>query len=359
MKPYVIKGIFQPGSDKYAERELIKFGVKNFTKNENFFEFVGHPKLLVKLNCKSRIFSGFEIKLMEGKARFAKDLQKLISQVKWSDFLTTQKIKIKADSFRSKLYHEGKIKEIVEKTLSGIYDNEATGNTEQKISVRIVENRGTISIDSSGEHLHKRGFAVLKEKAPLRETIASAMISEIYARDDIDHIIDPMCGSGTILSEALAMTYDLNIGKYRGFSFQNWASFPERNIHCFDEPSEKNNRKLKVTGFDIDVKSVLDSRENLSVFNESDYRIEKKDFFDISEIPDSSVILTNPPYGKRIMRTGDAVKIYKKLSDLASKGVKVGFLIPAAMKSKININVKPVFTFYNGNIKTDFLTFNL
>jgi putative N6-adenine-specific DNA methylase len=359
MKPYKISAVFQPGLENFAEQELTRLGVSNFKKNESGFEFAGHQNLIFKLNCESKIFSRFRIRLVEGKVRFEKDLKELIRKIQWSDFLSNQKLKLKVYSFRSKLYHEGKITEIAQKTLLELHPNLNNGESEQEILIHIVENRATISIDTTGNHLHKRGYAVLKEKAPLRETIAAAMIAYVSINTTFDTIIDPMCGSGTILSEALLNSSNFNTGKLRKFSFQYWPSYQSDRFDKYLDSIPKSSTNLTIQAYDINEKAIQSTQENLSIFSDFEQEITQQDLFELKNIPKNSVLITNPPYGKRILKTGEAIKIYNQLITLANHGFKVCFLIPDSLQKRLKLNKKPIFTFFNGTIKTNFLCFNL
>ncbi len=361
MKPYKLYAIVQPGLEDYAEQELRNFGIKNFKKEKGGFEFHGHLTTLFRLNTYCRTITRILVRFAEFKAVTFGELEKKLHKIEWNLFLKNQKVAFRAHSFRSKLYHESAIVQRVSKVIneklqtkfqfvSSIEDSET-----QLILIHAQSDNFTISIDSSGMHLHKRGCMQLRTKAPLRETVAAAMIFASGWQNETPLLIDPMCGSGTIPLEAFNIINKIPAWKYRSFAFEKWSNFDENLWNQFKEKTSIQNETEngKIFGFDIDKNAIDVAKGNLKLADLSaQIKFEQKDFLENNTIYEKQcVIITNPPYGKRL--SGEKKKdIYKKLIDLKKKNPQndVIFLIPKNMLNMLKIKYDILFEFKNGDI---------
>ena len=225
-----------------------------------------------------------------------------------------------------------KIKKRTEETCSEAFSDY---RREQKVTiergrkasmfVRLIEDECTVSLDTSGERLHKRGSRQHIGEAPLRETIAAALIQQIgrkhAALDPREvEIIDPMMGSGTFLLEA-AIRDELIDG--REFAFENFAT------KKVDKPSLKTKRPniSKMTGFEIDAKTIAAARSNIKAESQrADFEIFEKDFFKADPLPEAEGrqrwLFCNPPYGERIKVKEPLTDLYIRLFQAAERVAK-------------------------------------
>jgi putative N6-adenine-specific DNA methylase len=186
---------------------------------------------------------------------------------------------------------------------------------EFKIHVDIIHDRVTVSLDSSGDGLHKRGYRAWAGEAPLRETIAAAMI--IFSKWKPDKpLYDPLCGSGTIPIEAALIAGNIAPGLKRRFAAEDWPFIGPEIWEQEREGAKSKIRQVKTTiiGSDVDGEMVGLAKDNAKKAGvEKLVRFEKKSVeeFDVAE--DRGVVITNPPYGERLEDVQSAEKIYKTM----------------------------------------------
>jgi len=182
------------------------------------------------------------------------------------------------------------------------------------LNVHIAGNAVTLSLDSSGEPLFKRGWRVAQADAPINAVLAAGII-RLSGWDGQCNLVDPMCGSGTFLVEAALIAANINPGVYRkGFAFQQW---PDYDAELFDaiynDDSQEREFEHKIYGSDIDGKAIAISRANAKAAGVMKYiELERRDVADITEVPEHGYLITNPPYDQRL-RLEDAEAFYGML----------------------------------------------
>ncbi len=352
MKPYKIFGIVQPGLEHIAEQELKRLGVKNYTLLNGGIEFVGHQSLLIKCNLISRVFSRFIIRNGEFIATTFQELEAKIMQLNWQDFFKDQNLCLHVNSIDSKLYHEKAIGLTVISALNKLYkkdinvDSVPQSENSQLVIINVYRNKFTVSMDSSGEHLHKRGYMDWREKAPIRETIAAAMLQSV--KEPVHFLLDPLCGSGTIPIEMAIQQMQLPLSRFRKFAFQDWPSIQTNRFIKINSELEDNTitkPDIFIKGSDIDQKSITTASHNADKAGVGDLiQWEIKDINDYNNQLENKLIVTNPPYGVRINGT----ESLKSLS-LLSKQNRVYLIHPRKFK-----NSEELFSIKNGSIRVSF-----
>ena len=170
------------------------------------------------------------------------------------------------------------------------------------INVHIAGDRVTLSLDSSGESLHKRGYRVAQTEAPINEVLAAGIILKSGWRGDCP-LVDPMCGSGTFLIEAALIAANINPGVYRKhFSFEHWRDFDaELFDRLYNDDSNEREFEYKIYGADISPKAVEIAQKNIrSAGVGRMIELETKPLSAWEEAPENGILITNPPYGERI-----------------------------------------------------------
>lgn len=170
------------------------------------------------------------------------------------------------------------------------------------INVHISGERVTVSLDSSGESLHKRGYRVAQTEAPINEVLAAGIILKSGWRGDCP-LVDPMCGSGTFLIEAALIAAGINPGVYRRrFAFESWPDFDaELFDSIYNDDSSERRFDYKIYGADISPKAVAIATENIKSAGVGRYiSLEVRPLSQWKEAPENGVLITNPPYGERI-----------------------------------------------------------
>ena len=368
--PLLLEKSAQPQGREFPELKMLKGGIEFET--EDFLGF--------QLNFFLKIPSRILLRLAEFKARDFPKLHDKIKKIPWQEYFHSSAVEFKVAAAGSRLNNEKRLEETLRKTLADILPPSKTGETEGQIYLRMQDDLCTLSLDTSGEHLHKRGWGILKGEAPLRETIATFILRTLKAGVSEDVIaeatlLDPMLGSGTFLTEARAA----HAPQFsRPFAFQKFKSCPK----LFLSPQFAFNYKLPVhkgfkayRGADVDQEMVEVSRENFMQleaqiqkwerknFKAADVKIEQGDIFDTAA---SAVfggplwIVTNPPYGERLnAATEDGLADYAEAL-VRLKPAKLVFLYPE--KSRLRKALVPAsykisaeIPILNGGLKT-FLT---
>lgn len=184
------------------------------------------------------------------------------------------------------------------------------------INVHISGDRVTLSLDSSGESLHKRGYRVAQTEAPINEVLAAGIILRSGWRGDCP-LVDPMCGSGTFLVEAALIAANINPGIYRkGFAFENWKDFDaELFDEIYNDDSREREFNYKIYGSDISPKAVSIAGQNIKSAGVARYiDLQVRPLSQWMSAPANGVLVTNPPYGERIS-ADDMEGLYEQIGN--------------------------------------------
>jgi putative N6-adenine-specific DNA methylase len=261
------------------------------------------------------------------------ELQKRASRLPWERFLTAgQPIAMHVSCHTSKLYHSGVVARSV---CSGLAERlgkaspvvkpneEAEGQLPQLIIVRLEDDKCTISLDSSGVLLHKRGYRQAVAKAPLRETIAAALLMA-SGWDRSAALLDPFCGSGTIAIEAALMALNIPPGIDRRFAFMDWpgydeAAFEDQRSAVRLQPSDISCQPFlpAILASDRDAGAVKMARENAEragVENAIEFKCQAVS--SITPPAGSGWVVTNPPYGMRVSAGKDLRNLYAQFGNV-------------------------------------------
>ncbi|RLB80452.1 MAG: hypothetical protein DRH24_10605 [Deltaproteobacteria bacterium] len=246
-------------------------------------------------------------------ANFQK-LEKNLTAVPWELFLLPgTPTHIRVTSRQSRLYHKDAVAGRVQASIAFRFaQNEFSGETTpeptvtQQIFVRLSDNHVTLSIDSSGDLLHKRGIKPCAAKAPIRETLAAAALI-LSGYTGTEPLVDPMCGSGTFAIEATLIAQKISPGRFRDFAFMQWPSFqPKRWQHIKQEAEKKIVRTNSpfIFASDQDDRAARELENSVIQHGLSGIiAISTRDFFDLSptELTNRTGLVTlNPPFGRRL-----------------------------------------------------------
>ena len=261
------------GLEAIVKREIIKLGFDDIKVSDGKVEFVANVNDIAKVNLWVRCAERILLKLDEFKVLSFEDLYQGIKKIKWEELISVNdKFPVNANSVKSKLFSLSDIQKITKRAivdrLKDIYEVEwfdETSDALYYIEVSVLKDIATVTVDTSGEALHKRGYRKRAGDAPLKETLASAMISLSFW-DPSRVFYDPFCGSGTLCIEAYMIGRNIAPGIMRNFAFENW--------NLLDKDALKNeksraralidyDRELKILGSDIDRRSILRARDSL------------------------------------------------------------------------------------------------
>ncbi|MFH2046264.1 MAG: hypothetical protein ABIK92_14070 [Pseudomonadota bacterium] len=313
-----------------------------FVEDKGGIHFEGRIPDCYIANLYLRTANRILMRIEEFKATNFMQLEKKLSQLPWELYLpasTNFLPEIKVSAKQSRLYHKDAISQVFTDSISKRF----TQNTillkdsllAQKVFVRAVNDRFEISIDSSGELLYKRGIKTHMAIAPLRETIAAAIL-KLCGYDGNEPLIDPMCGSGTFSIEAAMIAQNIPAGIFRNFAFMEWPCFtPKRWAYIKREAESKINNISTPSIFASDINSEACNLLS-SCIKQYDFlkmvEVVQKDFFDLSSSAfkgHTGLIVINPPYGNRIGSQTEGIKLFQNMCNKLKKdysGWKTGII---------------------------------
>ncbi len=349
-----------PGLKKICFNEMLGAGLPehDIKITPGGIDFKARLNSCMEFNLNLRSPLRILMRISSFKADSFEKLGKKINSIDWILYLPQNcSLKFSVTSKKSRLYHSDAIAQRCEQIiLNQLQAGDAFTAKKQSIQtiyIRAEQNFFTISLDSTGELLFKRGIKKKVSKAPLRENIAFAMLSWAgFSNKDI--LIDPMCGSGTFSLEAAMVQSNIPSGFFRAFAFENWpgcsfktfAYMKKQAQEKFFKPTDK-----QIFASDIDDAALTAFKQNLSNHDFcNSINASKKDFFTInpSDIlhgishDNKGIVMLNPPYGKRLeSKNGNGLfyqEIGKKLKK-DFKGWRVGIVLPSR-ESKISLGLK-------------------
>ena len=358
------------GIEAVTKRELGNLGFEKVKVSDGRIDFTGTLRDIPRTNIWLRTADRVLIKMGEFKALSFDELFEKTKALPWDEWIPEDgNFIIEGKSINSKLYSISDSQRIVEKAivekLKTKYKRDwfdKTGVT-YKIQVGLLKDIATLTIDTSGEGLHKRGYRDRAGDAPIKETLAAAMILLSFWNKDRP-LFDPFCGSGTIPIEAAMIGKNIAPGLDREFvseGFENikeeyWVEERKKAFKAID-----NDVRLNIMGSDIDKRSLLRSRDNAANLGlEDDIRFFMKDMKEVDILDDYGVLISNPPYGERIGEREDIIQIYKdlgrKMNALDTWSVYVITADPN-FESIYGKKADRKRNLYNGRIKVDYYQF--
>lgn len=315
------------GIEAVVKRELLRLGYEPSGANLGRIEFEGTFEDVLRANVFLRSANRVRIVLSKFKAETFDELFDGVFAMRWQDVLTKDaKIVVDAKSVKSKLFALSAVQSIVKKAiiskLSTVYNcsfNES--GAAYCIEAAIVDDVVTVTLDTSGEGLHKRGYRTYLGDAPIRETLAAAMIQLSVWNPDRP-LIDPFCGSGTIPVEASLIGLDIAPGMNRNFACEQFANAPKVREKVQEEALQriKRDRQLHISGFDINkdaIKLAFKHAERAGVKDNIHFQVQ--DMRDLSSKYAHGVIITNPPYGERLMKEDELKALYRDFGKVTAK----------------------------------------
>jgi 23S rRNA G2445 N2-methylase RlmL len=242
-----------------------------------------------------------------------------------------------------------------------------TENPDMQVSLRLVKNICTVSLDTSGGSLHYRGYRDRGAPAPLKENLAAALV-KMTGWDEKSPLMDPMCGSGTFCIEAALMALKIPPGVFRKrFGFQRWLTFqaePFKQLRDEIGARALDDVPFRIYGSDCDMRAVAAARANTeNAGTEVATIFRRQDVSEFVPAPTPGVLITNPPYGERMGENEDLVGLYAKLGNQLKEkfqGWKAFVLTSDPTLAKA-LDLKPTKStrVYNGAIECQFLRFDL
>lgn len=319
----IIAKTFQ-GLEEVLAKELTTLGANNIEIGRRMVAFTGDKEMLYKANFCLRTAVKVLKPILNFTANDADEIYEVVKNTDWTQYMdVTNTFLVDAvvfsENFRHSKFAAYRVKDGIadffrEKT--GERPNVSITNPDIRINIHIAENDVTISLDSSGESLHQRGYRTGSVPAPLNEVLAAGIIM-LTGWDGECDLIDPMCGSGTILIEAALIAMNIYPGVFRKeFAFEKWKDFDEELFdRIYNDDSQERDFDYKIYGYDINRQAVAIATENVrSAGVNKVVEVMQRDFYEFEEPRQKSIMITNPPYGERIT-TDDILGLYSTIGE--------------------------------------------
>ena len=362
------------GFEEILSDELLKLGAQKIIKGNRNVSFYGDKGFMYKSNICLRTALKIIKPIKEFRFKNIDEYYKKIYEIKWEDYLDIKSsFLINSVVFNSKIFNNSKFTSL--KAKDAIVDrfrnkfNKRPSinsfNPELKIEIHVNRNSCTISLDSSGESLHKRGYKKYNSAAPLNEVLAAGIIL-MSDWDKKSDLLDAMCGTGTFLIEAAMIARNIapNLNRL-AFAFEKWKDWDDELFETIEESVKNKEIEFdhKLYGFDISSAMVKKAEKNIEISDLGvDIEIVNKDFLSsIKTDNDKLHILINPPYDKRI--SVDVNELYKKIGDTLKNNYLHSdvWLITANLEAIKSIGLKSSkkIKLFNGSLESRLLNYNI
>ncbi len=312
------------GLEEILAKELSNLGAENIEIGRRMVAFTGDKEMMYRANFCLRTAIRILKPIATFKANTADEVYDAVKAINWNDFLdldTSFAVDsvVYSEDFKHSKFVAYKVKDAIvdyfrEKT--GKRPNICVTNPDIKFNMHISNNECTLSLDSSGESLHKRGYRIASVESPINEVLAAGIILLTGWNGECD-LIDPMCGSGTIAIEAALIARNIAPGVFRQkFAFENWKDFDKDLLDSiYNDDSNERPFNHKIYAYDIDKNAILIAQENIkSAGVATEITAAAQSIVLFKQPAEKSIIVTNPPYGERIS-VPDLLDLYKKIGE--------------------------------------------
>lgn len=360
------------GLEDILAQELMELGANNVEKGRRMVSFTGDKALMYRANFALRTAIRILKPIRHFRAKSADQVYDNIKEIDWSEYIGEGKTftvdsVVYSEEFSNSRFVTYKVKDAIVdqfRERTGKRPNISVADADVRLNIHIAEDRATVSLDSSGESLHRRGYRQEAVEAPLNEVLAAGMIMMTGWTGETD-FIDPMCGSGTLAIEAALIARNIAPGVFRKkYAFEKWPDFDaELFDDIYNDDSREREFEHHIYGYDIDFKAVNMSKLNVKAAGlSSDITIEQQDFKDFRGHDGKAIIVTNPPYGERIS-TPNLLETYRMIGERLKHAFKEGdaWILSYREECFQQIGLKPSvkIPLYNGSLECEFRKYSI
>ncbi len=314
------------GLEQVLAAELIELGANNVQTERRAVSFTGDKRMLYTANFCLRTASRILVPIASFAAKTTDDIYRQVKQLDWAQYMTSKTTfqidaTVYSDLFRHSQFVTYRVKDaIVDWWLEhgGVRPSVQLTNPDIYLNVHIAGNIVTLSLDSSGESLHKRGYRIANTQAPINEVLAAGMLLMAGWKGQCD-FYDPMCGSGTLLIEAALIARNIAPGIYRkGFAFEKWANFDADLFeHVYNDDSREREFTHKIYGSDAGFYAMQAATKNvLSANLQRDIEIKQIRIEELrlaDKNTEGALVMMNPPYGERLSQDKNVLRLYQDI----------------------------------------------
>ncbi len=312
------------GLEEVLAKELTELGASNIEIGNRMVAFTGDKEMLYKANFCLRTAIRILKPIKHFKAQTADEVYDNVKAIEWENYLDVNKsfaidAVVFSNEFRHSKFVAYKVKDAIAdyfRDKTGERPSVRINNPDVLLNIHVAEDKCTLSLDSSGESLHRRGYRQEAVEAPLNEVLAAGMILMTGWKGECD-LIDPMCGSGTIPIEAALIARNIAPGVFRKeFAFEKWVDFDQELFDSiYNDDSNEREFTHKIYGYDNNPKANEIAVRNVKAAGLSkDIELKIQAFQQFEQPKEKSIIITNPPYGERIS-TDDLLGLYQMIGE--------------------------------------------
>ena len=314
------------GLEQVLATELVQLGANNVQVERRAVSFTGDKRMLYTANMCLRTASRVLVPILSFKAQKADDIYEQVKALDWSQYMTVKTTfqidaTVYSDYFRHSQFVTYRVKDAIVDYWMERENQRPSVKLEGAdlyLNVHIAGDRVTLSLDSSGESLHKRGYRVANTQAPINEALAAGMLLLAGWNGQSD-FYDPMCGSGTLLIEAALIARNIAPGVYRqGFAFEKWADFDaDLWDEVYNDDSREREFKHKIYGSDAGFYAVQAATKNIQSaslqrdIEVKQIRVEELRLADTNT--EGTLVMINPPYGERLSQDKNVLRLYQDM----------------------------------------------
>lgn len=314
------------GAEAVVKRQLYKLGYEDTLAIDGKILLKGDWADIARLNVFLRSGERVLIKLAQFSATTFDEVYDNVSKIRWWDYMDkSAKVLVDVKSSASVLGAVKAVGGVMKKAIMNSLSNKYKCTLEEDraryiVGLSIKNDLATLTLDTSGDGLHKRGYRTLAYSAPLKETLASTIIDlTVYNKDK--YFADLFCGSGTLPIEACIKALNIAPGKNRNFDFNEWKCVNNEHLKKAKQEAldTQLNEKIKVFAYDINKNAISIARFHARQAGVEDYiHFQASDMREFSSSKRYGVICSNPPYGERLGEEKEIIKLYKDFGTLFS-----------------------------------------
>ena len=362
------------GLEEVAAQELKSIGATDVRPDFTGVHFKGDKALLYRANLWMRTTFRILMPIARIKSFNGDELYRNVQKLDWNEYLDPDMtIAVTCTGKNKHLNHTHftalQIKNAIvdwQKRKLGIRSSVDTENPDLIINAHIAQKHCILSLDSSGSSLHRRGYRPAMSAAPMKETLAAALLDMAEWTPDLP-FLDPMCGSGTLPIEAALKALNIAPGLYRDFGFQTWLDY-DRDLwqSLLKEASDRQKTDISVPiiGSDRDLNAIRQAFVNAESSGLEDYvKFARQEVSTIEAPADRGVLICNPPYGVRLGNEAELGKLYKLLGDIFKQRFKgwTAYILTGSMKlsKQVGLRTSKRIKLYNGAIPCTLLKYEM
>lgn len=363
------------GLETIAAKELESLGAEDISPDFTGVHFSGDKALMYRVNLWARTIFRVLLPIAEFRCLDRRMLFREIERISWEDYLKPQNtLAVKCTGSNENLNHTHftalQVKDAIasrQKKKFGSRSSVDTKDPDLLVNVHIREDRCIVSLDSSANSLHRRGYRLAVGSAPLKETLAAALLDMAEYDPDLP-FLDPLCGSGTLPIEAALKSLNIAPGLLREkFGFTTWQDFDESLWYELLEEAENSQLselKAPIYGSDRNSNVLSQARNNAKLSGvEKNVQFAKTELSQLEAPAEKGILMCNPPYGERLGDIEELGEFYKLLGDIFKQRFKgwTAYILTGnrQLMKKVGLRTSRRLHVYNGSIECTLLKYEL